>query len=333
MPAPGVGPIESATAHPAAGEAAVVGASRPRGGARARSSLVVAGLCLLAAAAAWHFWLAPRWTQRIPPGWSWKAEFIGVLTYADPGTGAWPVKDVTSVYHRSMSVIAEAERPRRVVLQDAFVVRDPTSGKKTWEYVYAAPVDPGSGRHLSPEYSGDVFVFPRNVAKTTYSLRFNYLKGIPVAFEREEEVAELATYVFSYRGRAEYTESYAGTADFEGIRVEPGQDIRCADDQFALRVWVEPVTGELVKLEEGCDSGDSVYETATGRPIRPIARWGGVTAGDDVALRAEAIRRARNRYLWTAIYVPVAVAVGGGLLLAAGVAAGRSRRLPDGEAA
>ncbi|MBI4877123.1 MAG: DUF3068 domain-containing protein [Acidobacteria bacterium] len=268
-----------------------------------RRLLFCTGIALIAAAGAWRFLLAPRWTQRIPPGWKWETTFIGAVGYADPASGVYPVKNPTSTYQRSVRAASELGRPASVRMQDRMTTLNPRTGKKEWEYISEALVNPASGAHADPRYRGDYYLFPRHVSKRAYRLRQNYLKGTPLAFEAEEEIAGLNTYVFSYRGAAEYTESFAGTADYPGVRVAPGQEIRCADHQFRFRIWVEPVTGETLKIEESCWSGDTVYDARTQRPVQPIVRWGGVVAGDAVTALAERARAARARIL-AAEYLP-----------------------------
>jgi hypothetical protein len=122
-------------------------------------------------------------------------------------------------------------------------------------------------------------------------------------------------FLFTYRGRGEYTESYSGTAEYEGTKVPPGHEIKCADDQFEFFLWAEPITGETVKIKESCHSGDYVYEVATGRAVEPVLRWAAETAGIDVVRRAEAIRD-RIIEVRLARYMPLALA-GLGLLCAA----------------
>jgi hypothetical protein len=274
------------------------------------------GAALCGSAIVWHLWVAPRWTPRVPPGWKWEARFVGTQTFADPETGEFPDKDQTGIYERSIRIAAETARPRSVRLEDRYLISDPRNGRITWEYVYAADVDPATGEHLAPEYRGQYFVFPRNVEKHTYVLRYSYLKGVLLAFAKEDEIDELRTYLFSYRGPAEYTESYAGMKDYPGVPVQPGQQIKCADDQFLFRVWVEPITGETVKLEESCYAGDYVYDVATEKRVQAVLRWGGTTAGDDVMRRAGAVRRERTRILWIERYVPALLAIMGVLLMA-----------------
>ena len=266
--------------------------------------LIAVGLALLSFTALWQFALAPRWTPRVPSGWSWKTDYIGFQTYADPQTGKIPEKDVSTTYSQSIGIVPNSAQPGLLELESNYVINDITSGQVSWEYKYLAPVNPQTGEHLKPEYQGDYFVFPHNVEKKIYSLRFSYLKGLPVAFQKEVDVEGLNTYLFAYRGRGEYTESYAGTEQYEGIKVKSGQEIKCSDDQYFFKIWVEPVTGATIKIEEGCHSGDYVYDVATGAQHEAISRWAGATAGDDVINQVRSAGAERARLLWINRYLP-----------------------------
>ena len=272
---------------------------------------IVAGLALLSFTAFWQFVLVPRWTDCIPAGWSWEADFIGLNAYPDPKTGKMPEQDVTGTYTHTITIIPNTRRAGSLELDDRFRIEDVVNGKVTWEYNYRAPVDPRTGAHLKAEYRGDYFVFPRDVERKTYKLRFSYLKGIPLAYQRDEPVEGLDTYLFTYRGRGEYTESYAGTPEFPGTKVQPGQEIKCADDQLVFKTWVEPVTGEMIKVEESCNSNSYVYDIASGKQLQAVDRWGGVTAGDDVVNRVETVGRERARLLQRNRYIPFSLLVAG----------------------
>jgi len=179
-------------------------------------------------------------------------------------------------------------------------------------------VDPKTGAWVEGPFRGDIVVFPRNVERRTYRMRGNYLKGVPLAFTRVEEIEGIETYRFAYRGPAEYTESYMGSPKFPGIPIPAGQVIRCSDDQFYFRLWVEPKTGNQVKIEEGCPSGDYFYDVATGKKLAAVDRFSGVTTGDDLAERALEVRSARRKYLWASTYFPlVLLAAAAGLLILA----------------
>jgi hypothetical protein len=272
---------------------------------------IAAGLALFGLTAVWQFVLVPRWTERIPAGWRWETHYTGYQTWPDPQTGQLPTTDATGTYVHSIAIVASSRQPGSVELDDRYLTHDVATGQVAYEYDYHALVDPRTGAHLKPEYRGDYFLFPRNVERKTYNLRFSYLKGIPVAYKREEYVAGLATYLFTYRGRGEYTESYIGTAQYPGVKVKPGQEIKCADDQFIFKAWVEPVTGEIIKIEENCNSKDYFYDIATGKQLEVVDRWGGETAGDDVISRVETVSRERARLLRTTRYIPAGLLVAG----------------------
>jgi hypothetical protein len=286
---------------------------------RRPNNSLLAALLLIGAAAAWRFALARPWTQRLPAGWSASADYVGTMTYADSLTGRLPDRDPVSKYERSQRVSPDSSHPASIVIEDRLVIRDIETGKTTWEYTTQTVVDPQTGALQAEAYRGDIAVFPRGVHRTPYRLRANYVKGLPLTFEREENLDGLATYVFAYRGRGEYTESYAGSGEFPGIRIPPGYEIRCSDDQFYFRIWVEPITGEQVKLEEGCVSGDYFYNAATGRRAGAVSRWNGVTAGDALIERTAAVRSLRSKYLWLTRYGPGAILGLGVLLLVLGI--------------
>jgi hypothetical protein len=290
---------------------------------------IAAGLALFGLTAGWQFGLVRRLAQRIPSGWTWKADLIGINAYPDPQTGKLSDKDSTSVYQRRMYIASEADRPRSVMLEDTNLSLDPTTGKKIWEYIYRAQVDPQTGAHLKKEYLGDYYLFPRFVEKKTYKFRNNYIKGVPLSFQRQEEIEGVQTYLFSYRGYGEYTESYVGTPEAPGVKIEPGQEIRCDDDQFIVNAWVEPVTGEILRLDEGCSAGDSFYDKATGRRLGPLDRWAGKTAGDDDIQRAEIISRDRSKLLWITRYIPLTLLLAGGLCFGLAFVPGRVPKNED----
>lgn len=271
---------------------------------KVRSRLAL-GLALIALGVLWTYIASPYWKQRFPDGWGPEFNFIGISTVPDLETGQFPPTDSTGLYQRVFKVIARSADA--VTLQDHYIIRDPASGEITYDYTYEAEVDPLTGAHLDPQYQGDYYLFPRGVEKKTYRIRHSFLEGIPLAFQFEENIEGLQSYLFSYLGPAEYTESYLGLEDSLGRRVEAGQEVRCADDQFRLDMWVEPVTGSVLKIDESCYSGDYVYDLATGDTLFPVLRWGAVTAGDDVQARSDIVRNERMRYLWATRYLPLAL--------------------------
>jgi hypothetical protein len=286
---------------------------------RARPPLT-AGLALLAAATVWQFTLARHWTQRIPPGWSTTIHYVGTATSPDPRTGQLPDGSTLENYERTQRLTSETGRPRWVELEEQYVARDPASGRTVFAYTTRDTVDPQSGAHADTRHHGEIILFPRHVRPMTYRLHSNYINGIPLTFQRVEKLEGLITYLFTYRGRLEQTAAYANSSgDLGGLRVRAGQEVHCLDDQFYYRTWVEPTTGEQVKVEEGCPSGDYVFDSSSARPVMALARWTGVTAGDDLIARVSEIRRLRWQYMLASRYFGLALLVGGIALVAIGL--------------
>lgn len=275
---------------------------------------------LLACAVVWQAGLGRRWTERIPPWFSIAYDYMGTETFPAPGDRDLPADDVPARYERRQQVSDNSGRPQQVVVEDRYTVRAMTSDTILFEYVTHETVDPATGAHATPGRHRDILLFPRETERRTYWLRGNYVKGIPLAFERVDHIEGLETFVFSYSGPAEYTESYASTAALLGVTLGPGQEIRCADDGFRYRTWIEPATGAVVKVEEGCTSGDYVFDVATGARLNPIDRWSGVTTARSLFMRATYVRTLRTRYLLASRYLPGGLALGGVMLLVASVA-------------
>ena len=269
-----------------------------------RRRYIVAAIVLGVLAAVWQFGLGLRWTRRLSRDAVFSTTYVGTQTNANPTTGVVPKEDDLSSYERSLRVTGAADWPRSVVLEDKYTVRDTRSGAVVYEYATNERVDPRTGAWADGPRKGDIVVFPRNVQKRTYTLGGNYVAGVPLKFAGAADVGGIDTYLFSYRGPLDLTAAFAGTAQFPGVQVLAGQEIRCADDQFYFRIWVEPLTGEQVKVEEGCLSGDFIYDKLTGKQLAAVDRWNGETTGAGLSARITEVFNARRRYTWAAIYIP-----------------------------
>jgi hypothetical protein len=162
-------------------------ASAPSGPGLWTGLLGLLSFAFFASALVWHLTLGQRLAQRIPPGWSWNSSYVGFLTYPDPKTGKFPEGNNPGLYDRTMTIRSN-DRPRSVIVRDGMKVQDPRTGDVAWEYVAEFGIDPATGRHLKPEYRNDYIVLPANLKQETYSLRTNYVKGIPLTFTRRERI-------------------------------------------------------------------------------------------------------------------------------------------------
>jgi hypothetical protein len=282
-----------------------------------KRSYIVAAIVLASFATVWHFSLSSRWTRRVARDAVFTTHYVGTQTNADSKTGVVPQRDALSTYERIIRVQDAPDWPRSVVLQDRFTVRNIETRAIDFEYITNERIDPETGAWAEGPYKGEIVLFPRNVQRRTYKMRSNYLPGLPLKFSGIRAIGGLETYLFSYRGPIEYSAVYAGTPQSPGIKVLEGQEIRCADEQFYYRIWVEPRTGIQVQVQEGCPSGDFVYDKATGNKVSAVDRWNGVTTGSSLSSGITEIYAARRRYL-SALCLPVILLIGSCGVLAVG---------------
>jgi hypothetical protein len=282
-----------------------------------RRSYIAAAIALAAFAAVWHFSLGSRWTRRVPKDAVFTTQYVGTHTNADSLTGIVPVHDALSTFERLLVVKDSSDWPRSLILEDRYSARNIETGMLDFEYVTTEQIDPETGALSEGPHKGEIVLFPRNVQQRDYTMRSNYIPGLPLRFSGVREIGGLETYLFSYKGPVEFGAVYAGTNGTRVIKLPPGQAIRCADDNFYYRVWVEPRTGTQVQLEEGCLSGDFVYDKATGKKISATDRWNGASAGSNLSSGITEIYSARRVYL-SALYLPRILLMGSLAVLAIG---------------
>jgi hypothetical protein len=287
-------------------------------GLKTKRRYIIASIAFAVLAADWQFGLGPRWTMRLPRDAVLATKYVGTQTNADPATSVVPKDDALGSSERRIRVTNAADWPRSVVLEDKYTVWDIQTHAVVFEYATSERVDPRTGAWSEGPHKGDIVVFPRDARKRTYTMRSNYMAGVPLKFSEEDDIDGLDTYQFTYRGPLDFTAAFAGTAQFPGIKIPAGKEIRCADDQFYYRIWVEPLTGEQVKVEKGCMSGDFIYDKATGKKVAAVDRWNSETTGAGLAARVTEVYDARRRYTWEALYIPGILIAGSMGILAAG---------------
>jgi hypothetical protein len=281
--------------------------------------LAICGVLLIAAGCAAYFKGMAWWGTRVPDGWTWQVSYVGLNVYAD-AEGGYPKTYDSVEARRTMSVVGRDEASGLVQIQDHYELLDIVTKEVAWASKLKEWLDPETGLEKSTNGAKLLGLFPRFTQQQDYALGFGYLDGAVMSFVREEIIGGLPTYLFRYVGPMEYTEIYAGTEDYPGIAMEAGQEVRCSDDKYTFNAWVEPVTGEILRFEESCFSGDAIYEIATGRLVQNIARWGGETPEGSVHELAQKTGWERLkllfliRYLWIGLVVLGLATIAIGLL-------------------
>ncbi|MBT4702733.1 MAG: DUF3068 domain-containing protein [Rhodospirillaceae bacterium] len=281
--------------------------------------LVIGGMLLFASAIA-YFAGVPKWSARLAHNWSWTSQYSGTVAWADT-TGQFAERKSPTDAKREFT-IEEIDSAKGIVkIKDHYQTVDPKSGEVNWESVLYFSVNRNTGRSEDSK-EGEVFgLFPRFTEKRNYLIDMSYLNPIEMKYLQQEKVGNLTAYLFEYRGGAEYTESYLGTKDYQGIKVKPGQQVLCTEESYIFTLWIEPVTGEIIKWREGCYAGDALFDMAAGQKLYNLSQWDGEmsTASTDATVDRLQWERLRLlflvRYLWPGLAIMGVVIACLGLVL------------------
>ena len=219
-------------------------------------------------------------TLRIPRGWSFEAEYLGNLQWADE-KGEIPVQKNLTLYQRFWNV--REWKPDEADIEDIYKTIDVQSGEVTWETKLLFHVDPENGRIIHhdnhPEARGLYYMFPQYVQKKDYEF-FNYdLYPYTMKYQRTEKREGLDLYVFSFQGKLDYTTLY--NLAYVPPAASAIGDYKIIVDDFYRELWVEPETGEIVHIIED-DPGDYLVDAATGEKKTLLGVWAGETTGNTV---------------------------------------------------
>jgi hypothetical protein len=289
----------------------------------------LAGVIFIAAAAVWTFGVKQQFNQRFPDGWRWEVNTLGLTSYADSESGAFPEgttlqDDPINLTLRTVTAESDGAPSGLIRIDDHFVTTNPVTNTVDWEYTASALIDPATGQYEDGDAAGDYYFIPPNPSKTTYTLWNSSYQGIEVAFQREEVISGVPTYLYSYRG------DYDNKAGYPDQELQPNQTIICFD--FQLDYWVEPNTGEILKYREWCE-GDWVVNTDTRERLFALSRWGAEPTGDDLIRQSIVVQGELNQYRLVNLYLPLALFIIGFIALGVGFAPRLSRRAPEPKAA
>lgn len=277
-----------------------------------RRIFVGSGVVLLIFTVIWVVALSSSFTKRFNEDWTWDVNILGTAAFADEETGGFGdapmADDPITITERKMNITKTDGD--MVEITDDYRQVDPATNTVLWEFNYSADVDAETAQHAEEAYNDDYFLFPDNTEKATYNVRNSTYQGVPMKFEKEEEVSGINTYKFTYQ------DNLANTVAYDYIEFEAGQEVVCFD--FEMNFWVEPRSGEILKYRESCP-GDYVVDE-NGERVYGLQRWGGETTGDDLIRRSKVINDRLNTLNMYNLYIPLASGILGALILAFGVA-------------
>ena len=239
---------------------------------------------------AWKLLFESHLTQRIPRDWSFEAEYLGNLVFADDKGQVHAQKNLT-LYQRYWRVLEW--QVDSATIEDIYKTIDVQSGEVTWETRLLFHVDSRNGKIIGyenhPEAKGRYYIFPQDVQQKDYDF-FNYdLYPYTMQYQRTELREGITLYVFSFQGTINYTELF--NLAYLTPDASPLGDYQIQVDNFYREMWVEPVTGEIIHIIED-DPGDYLVDPISGDKERLYDIWSGKTTGNTVK---HLLNRAKKR--------------------------------------
>lgn len=260
----------------------------------------------------WVFVVAPVLT-RIPLSFTYTADITSIDNFYDEVTNQF-TGDTFSVTRYSYDAIQPADGTH-VTIQNVFDVRT-VDGDPIFSVDRKYGVDRTSLAHVFGwgDEDRDGYLFAPRGLEAGESFTYwhiNYDGPAEMAFVEEEEVFGLKTFVYEsyYEGvDIDQTDNLTYLPEVgvtRGVRLEPH-----------LTIWIEPVTGMLVKYTD--ETTAYYYDLVTGETLHPWNSFSNNYQSASVEQLAASITKTRNDYLIVHVFVPLGIlALAGWLTLSA----------------
>ncbi|NOS67199.1 MAG: ABC transporter substrate-binding protein [Candidatus Peribacteraceae bacterium] len=275
-----------------------------------KSLACVAG-ALLIAIPLWIGIVAPAMTA-LPRDFSYSADIISLDNLYDEK--AQKFSGETRSVTKFTYAVAE-DREGVLLVKNSFDVRKIT-GENIFEVERLYGIDPKTGRHRAGygDRDRDGYLFaPRNLAKGqafTY-WHVNYDGPAQLTFVGEETIFGLRVYQYEtrYEGividQTKNLPLLPGVGQTRGVRLEP-----------YLQVWIEPVSGHLVKYKD--DTVAYYVDLATGKRLHPWNRFTNAYAAESVRHHVELALREKASVIFFERFIPAMLTLTGCVFLLVG---------------
>lgn len=261
-------------------------------------SSLIAGLFLLLLAIFWHFILSP-FILRLPADFFFSADLVSVDNFYNDELQEFEGEQ----YSKTVYLYEATEASHDEVLVNNIFNVQTVGGDEIINIERQYKIDRYTGAHRDKELpaSNPGYLFaPRNLrpGETFTYWHVNYDNPAEMSFLEEESLYGLRTlkYEADYEGEVvDQTENLTwlpGVGEEYGIRLEP-----------YLEVWIEPVTGQLVKYRDTTIA--YYYDLATGEYIKPWNKFSNTFREDSVISNVRRLEVARGLHNLSRLYLPI----------------------------
>jgi len=260
------------------------------------------------------FVVAPS-TTTIPSDFAYSADIISTDNFYDEelSTFSGEFASRTSFYYQVLSKVNDT-----LLIKNTFDVRT-TAGEKIFSVDRVYGVDPDTGQH-APGYgdhdrSGYLFG-PKNLNKENFTYwHVNYDAPAPMHFEDEEEIEGLTVYRYD----ADYTaDQTANLGHLPGVPETRGVIL-----DINLQLWLEPVTGRLIKYEDHTTAW--YYDIETGERLHPWNKFNNKYTEDSITKQVGLAESDLHRLLLYKFILPIVLAIVASVLLMISLIRGQRR--------
>ena len=234
-------------------------------------------------ALAWFFLIAPNFS-RLPPDFSYAADVLSTDDFYDEDLQAFsgPVSSLTKFSYEVSSVEGDD-----LLVRNRFNVRTP-SGDKVFEVERLYAVNAFTGAHVKGkgDHNRDGYLFAPKYLQSGQGFTYwhvNYDSPAQMKFKGEESIDGVSVYRYEASYKADQTPTLShlpGVPDERGVNL----DVR-------LVLWVEPISGHLVKYEDY--STAHYYDVFTGARLSPWNQFH--NEFDRESIQAHALKAAELR--------------------------------------
>jgi len=269
---------------------------------RLRKGVLALGIGLFLTIPLWSFVVAPKLLE-LPADFSFAAEVVSVDNFYDEERGVY----TGGVFSKTNYVyFATGEKDGALIVKNIFDVRT-SDGEPVFSTERLYGINRKTGAHVasSGDKNRDGYLFaPRNLKKgESYTYwHVNYDGPAQMTFVGEEGILGLKTFHFetSYEGvPIDQTVDLGflpGVGETRGVALDPH-----------LEVWVEPLTGRLIKYQD--ETTAYYYDLETGEWLHPWNKFSNTFHERSVRDNVAVVQHARVKALAVEWYAPIIIAL------------------------
>ena len=274
----------------------------------ARKIIIGIAIVLFLAIPFWIFFATPE-LLKLPSNFSYKANVSSHDNFYDEAKNQYSgeLASKTQFYYEVASIQNNA-----LLIKNVFDVRKPT-GERIFSVERLYGVDPKTGMHVKGfgDRDRDGYLFtPKKLTKGQEFVywHINYDAPATMKFAGEETILGLTTYRYESRYGVDQTKNLGnlpGVPDERGINLD-----------VYLQLWVEPLTGRMVKYEDATIA--YYYDIKTKERLHPWNKFGNSLTDASIAEQVMLANQQRRKTFFVETIAPILFGVIGVTLLIVG---------------